>query len=45
MHNDYQMMQNESDECLTKRICSVSPALSSVQEIILLYIKNFRFIF
>lgn len=43
MHNDFQTIPYESDECLTKGICSVSPALSSVQEIILLYTKELAF--
>lgn len=42
MH-EYQMMSYEPDECLSKGICSVNPTLSSVQEVILLYIKELSF--
>lgn len=43
MQNEFQTIPFESDECLTKGICSISPALSSIQEIILLYIKELSF--
>ena len=38
-----QMITNECDECLTKGICTVNPTLSSVHEIILLYLKELSF--
>ena len=43
MQNDFQTIPYESDECLTKGVCSVSPALTSIQEIILLYTKELSF--
>lgn len=43
MYNEFQTFINEPDECLTKGICSISPTLSSVQEIILLYLKELSF--
>lgn len=42
MYN-FQKIQNECDECVTRGICSVSPTLSSLQEIILLYLKELSF--
>lgn len=43
MYNEFQIYISESDECLTKGICSINPTLSSVQEIILLYLKELSF--
>lgn len=43
MYNEYQTMPHETNECLTKGLCSVSPTLSSLQEVILLYIKELAF--
>ncbi len=43
MYNDYQTHVNECDECITKGICSVNPTLNSIQEIILLYLKELSF--
>lgn len=43
MYNEYQIMQRECDECLPKGLCTVSPTLSSLQEVILLYIKELAF--
>jgi hydroxylamine reductase len=37
------MQQSECDECLTKGICSVNPTLTSLQEVILLYLKELSF--
>jgi len=36
-------MLEEPDECLTKGICSVNPTISSLHEIILLYLKGVSF--
>lgn len=38
-----QIPTNECDECLTKGICTANPTLSSVHEIILLYLKELSF--
>lgn len=43
MYNEYQTHTNECDECMTKGICSVNPTLNSIQEIILLYLKELSF--
>lgn len=44
MYNDYKMaVSEESNECLTRGICSVNPTLSSLHEIILLYLKGLSF--
>lgn len=43
MTNDYQTILYEPDECLTKGICSVNPTLSSIQEVILLYLRELSF--
>lgn len=40
--NEYQLY-TETDECLTKGICNLNPTLSSIQELILLYIKELAF--
>lgn len=48
MHNEFQqnelkIMPHEYDECLSRGICSISPTLSSLQEVILLYLKELAF--
>ncbi len=45
MYNEFRTMFEESDECLTKGICSVNPTLSSLHEIILLYLIGVSFYF
>lgn len=41
--NEFKTIQNDMDECITKGICSVNPILSSLNEIILLYLKELSF--
>lgn len=41
--NESRTMQTDIDECITKGICSVNPILSSLNEIILLYLKELSF--
>jgi len=36
----HQINQHEHDECISRGICSISPVLASLQEVILLYLKN-----
>jgi len=36
----HQLNQHEHDECISRGICSISPILVSLQEIILLYLKD-----
>lgn len=43
MYNEFGTIFEESDECLTKGICSVNPTLSSLHEIILLYLIGVSF--
>lgn len=43
MHEYKITIPEENNECLTKGICSVNPALSSLHEIILLYLKGVSF--
>lgn len=43
MYNEFRTIFTESDECLTKGICSVNPTLSSLHEIILLYLIGISF--
>lgn len=44
MYNDFKMIiPEENTECLTRGICSVNPTLSSLHEIILLYLKGLSF--
>lgn len=43
MYNEYQTIPGEYDECLSKGICSVNPTSSSIQEIMLLYLKELAF--
>lgn len=43
MHEYKITSSEENNECLTKGICSVNPALSSLHEIILLYLKGLSF--
>lgn len=45
MYNEFRTMFEESDECLTKGICTVNPTLSSLHEIILLYLIGVSFYF
>ncbi len=42
-YNYYQTNQYEYDECITKGICSINPTLSSLQEVILLSLKELAF--
>lgn len=42
-YNYYQSTQYEYDECLSKGICSLNPTLTSLQEVILLYLKELSF--
>lgn len=44
-HNDFQVNQKgyEYDECISRGICSISPTLSSLQEVIMLYLKELAF--
>lgn len=42
-NSDNPMLSIESDECLTRGICSVNPTLSSIQEIVVLYLKKLSF--
>lgn len=42
-YNYYQTNQPGYEECLSKGICSVNPALTSLQEVILLYLKELAF--
>lgn len=41
--NEFTTIQSDMDECITKGICSVNPTLSSLNEIILLYLKELSF--
>lgn len=41
--NEFRTLQTDIDECITKGICSVNPTLSSLNEIILLYLKELSF--
>lgn len=43
MQNEFTKISYESDECLSKGICSVSPIMTSIQEIILLYLRELSF--
>lgn len=43
MYNEFQTVFEETDECLSKGICSVNPTLSSIHEIILVYLKGLSF--
>lgn len=43
MYNEFRTMYTENDECLTKGICAVNPTLSSLHEIILLYLIGISF--
>lgn len=42
-YNYYQTTQYEYDECIANGICSIDPSLSSLQEVILLYLKELAF--
>lgn len=41
--NNYKTISEENSECLLKGICSINPTLSSLHEIILLYLKGLSF--
>lgn len=43
MYNEFGAIFEESTECLTKGICSVNPTLSSLHEVILLYLIGVSF--
>lgn len=43
MYNEFQTLSTEYDECLSKGICSVNPTLTSLQEILLLYLRELSF--
>lgn len=43
MFNNYQKIAFDCDECMSKGICSLNPSLTSVQEVILLYLKELSF--
>lgn len=43
MYNEFQTLPTEYDECLTKGICAVNPTLTSLQEILLLYLRELSF--
>lgn len=43
MYNEFQTLPTEYDECLSKGICSVNPTLTSLQEILLLYLRELSF--
>lgn len=43
MYNEFRIIFEESDECLTKGICATNPSLSSLHEIILLYLIGLSF--
>lgn len=42
-YNYYETTQYEYDECIANGICSIDPSLSSLQEVILLYLKELAF--
>lgn len=42
-YNYYQSVKTEGDECVSKGICSINPLLSSLQEVILLHLKELAF--
>jgi len=43
MQNESKTILEETDECLSKGICSISPTMSAIQEIVLLYLKELSF--
>lgn len=44
MYNNFQQAPAfENDECLTKGLCSINPTLTSIQEIVMLHIKQLAF--
>jgi len=43
MYNEFQTINEEIDDCLTRGICSVNPTLNSLHEIILVYLKGVSF--
>lgn len=40
---EYQTNLYETDECIAKGICNINPTVSSIQEIILLYVRELSF--
>lgn len=42
-YNYYQSAKSEFEECTSKGICSINPILSSLQEVILLHLKELAF--
>lgn len=42
-YNYYQATQHEYDECVAKGICSIDPIMTSLQEVILLYLKELSY--
>ena len=43
MYNEIPVTSYEYDECLIKGLCSINPTLSSLQEVILLYLRHLAF--
>lgn len=43
MYNEFKTIPSDSDECFSKGICSVNPTVSSIHEIMLLYLKELAF--
>lgn len=43
MYNQFQTIFEETNECISKGMCSVNPTLSSLHEIILVYLKGVSF--
>lgn len=43
MSENYQTFTTEYDECVSKGLCSINPVLSSLQEVILLHLKELSF--
>lgn len=42
-YNYYQTAHHEYDECTAKGICSINPALTSLQEVVLLHLKELSY--
>ena len=42
-YNYYQSAKSEFEECTSKGICSINPVLSSLQEVILLHLKELAY--
>lgn len=43
MYHEFKAIHKESDECLSNGICAISPIVSSINEIVLLYLKELSF--